>query len=116
VIKNTTTFIATDGLHHATISDDGLVSLKWLMWKCKGRSRLCFFFKPVSPSCSTHHEDLEIYDVKWARYDTWWFYTEEDNVNFVKQMDKTFSLRLMKRGRGWHILGLLRQLQLQWIL
>jgi diaminopimelate epimerase len=28
VIKNTTTFIATDGLHHATISDDGLVSLK----------------------------------------------------------------------------------------
>ena len=30
VIINTTTFIAMDGLHHATISDDGLVSLQMI--------------------------------------------------------------------------------------
>jgi diaminopimelate epimerase len=30
LIKNKTTFIATDGLHHATIGTDGLVALQMI--------------------------------------------------------------------------------------
>ena len=30
VIDNATTFIATDGLHHATVAEDGLVSLQMI--------------------------------------------------------------------------------------
>lgn len=64
IIKNNTTFIATDGLHHATISDDGLVSLQMIdVADIKIESDYVFL-----NTGSPHHvqlvDDLEHYDIK----------------------------------------------------
>ena len=102
VIQNNTTFIATDGLHHATITDDGLVSLQMIdVTKVKVNPEYVYM-----NTGSPHHvqivEDLENYDIKGngARIRYGDLYGKEgSNINFVKQIDKnTFSLRTYERG------------------
>ena len=102
VIQNNTTFIATDGLHHATITDDGLVSLQMIdVTKVKINPEYVYM-----NTGSPHHvqivEDLENYDIKGngARIRYGDLYGKEgSNINFVKQIDKnTFSLRTYERG------------------
>ena len=102
VIQNNTTFIATDGLHHATITDNGLVSLQMIdVTKVKINPEYVYM-----NTGSPHHvqivEDLENYDIKGngARIRYGDLYGKEgSNINFVKQIDKnTFSLRTYERG------------------
>lgn len=102
VIQNNTTFIATDGLHHATITDDGLVSLQMIdVTKVKVNPEYVFM-----NTGSPHHvqivDDLENYDIKEngarIRYGDLYGKTGS-NINFVKQIDEnTFSLRTYERG------------------
>jgi diaminopimelate epimerase len=102
VIKNTTTFIATDGLHHATISDNGLVSLQMIDVENVKVDQDYVFLNTGSPHHVQLVEDLENYDIKQngARIRYGDLYGKAgSNVNFVKQMDKdTFSLRTYERG------------------
>ena len=102
VIQNNTTFIATDGLHHATITDDGLVSLQMIdVTKVKVNPEYVFM-----NTGSPHHvqivDDLENYDIKenGARIRYGDLYGKAgSNINFVKQIDEnTFSLRTYERG------------------
>ena len=102
VIQNNTTFIATDGLHHATITDNGLVSLQMIdVTKVKINPEYVFM-----NTGSPHHvqivDDLENYDIKEngarIRYGDLYGKTGS-NINFVKQIDEnTFSLRTYERG------------------
>ena len=102
VIQNNTTFIATDGLHHATITDNGLVSLQMIdVTKVKINPEYVYM-----NTGSPHHvqivEDLENYDIKGngARIRYGDLYGKAgSNINFVKQIDEnTFSLRTYERG------------------
>ena len=102
VIQNSTTFIATDGLHHATIADDGLVSLQMIdVDEVKVNSDYVFL-----NTGSPHHvqlvDDLENYNIKEngaaIRYGNL-YGKAGSNINFVKQIDdSTFSLRTYERG------------------
>ena len=102
VIENETTFIATDGLHHATIADDDLVSLQMIdVAEIKVSSDFVFL-----NTGSPHHvqlvDDLENYNIKGngaaIRYGEL-YGKEGSNINFVKQIDdSTFSLRTYERG------------------
>lgn len=102
IIKNNTAFIATDGLHHATITDDGLVSLQMIdVADIKIESDYVFL-----NTGSPHHvqlvDDLEHYDIKGngarIRYSDL-YGKQGSNINFVKQFDETtFSLRTYERG------------------
>ncbi|SHG37999.1 diaminopimelate epimerase [Flavobacterium segetis] len=102
VIINTTTFIAMDGLHHATISDDGLVSLQMINVNAVNVNQDYVFLNTGSPHHVQLVEDLENYGVKenGARIRYGDLYGEVgSNVNFVKQVDEnTFSLRTYERG------------------
>ena len=102
VIENNTTFIATDGLHHASVAKDGIVSLQMIdVSNIKIESNYTFM-----NTGSPHHvqlvEDLEHYNVKEngaeLRYGTL-YGKEGSNINFVKKIDETtFSLRTYERG------------------
>jgi diaminopimelate epimerase len=102
VINDSCSFIATDGLHHATVADNGLVSLQMIdVTNIKKESDYTFM-----NTGSPHHvqlvEDLEHYNVKDSgaaiRYGTL-YGKEGSNINFVKQIDDdTFSLRTYERG------------------
>jgi diaminopimelate epimerase len=102
VIENKTTFNAVDGLHHATINDDGIVSLQMIdVSKIKKESNYTFL-----DTGSPHHiqlvDDLENFNVKEQgaaiRYSE--LYGEKgSNINFVKKINATtFSLRTYERG------------------
>ena len=102
IINNSCTFIATDGVHHATIASDGLVSLQMIdVTQVKITSEYVFL-----NTGSPHHvqlaEDLEHYNIKdngaAIRYGAL-YGKDGSNVNFVKQIDgSTFSLRTYERG------------------
>ncbi len=102
VIDNTTTFNAIDGLHHASVSDDGIVSLQMIdVVNIKKESDYTFL-----NTGSPHHvqivEDLERFNVKdngaAIRYGAL-YGKEGSNINFVKKIDDaTFSLRTYERG------------------
>ena len=102
VIKDSCTFIATDGLHHASVANDGIVSLQMIdVTNIKKESDYTFM-----NTGSPHHvqlvEDLEHYNVKEngvaLRYGS--LYGEAgSNINFVKKINEdTFSLRTYERG------------------
>ena len=101
-INNNCTFIAADGLHQATISEDGLISLQMKeVSNIKIESNYVFL-----DTGSPHHvqlvEDLENYNVKEngasIRYSELYGKTGS-NINFVKQINEdTFSLRTYERG------------------
>lgn len=102
VIESTTTFNAVDGLHHATVNDDGIVSLQMIdVSKIKIESDYTFL-----DTGSPHHvqlvDNLENYNVKEngaaIRYGEL-YGKPGSNVNFVRKIDETtFSLRTYERG------------------
>lgn len=102
IIQNKATFIATDGLHHATISENGIVSLQM---KDVDEVRIeddYVFLDTGSPHHVQLVEDLEHFDVKAKgaaiRYSAL-YGKSGSNVNFVSQKSAdTFSLRTYERG------------------
>lgn len=102
VIENETTFIATDGLHHATIAPDAIVSLQMIDVDAINKFDNYTFLNTGSPHHVQLVDDLEHYNVKEngaaIRYGEL-YGKPGSNVNFVKKVDdKTFSLRTYERG------------------
>ena len=102
VIKNDATFNAIDGLHHASVSQDGIVSLQ-MIDVLEIKETLDYSFLNTG---SPHHvqlvEDLEHYNVKEngaaIRYSDLYGKTGS-NINFVSKIDDTtFSIRTYERG------------------
>ncbi|MFC6096795.1 diaminopimelate epimerase [Flavobacterium qiangtangense] len=102
VIENKTTFIATDGLHHATISENGIVSLQMKDVDAVKIEEDYIFLDTGSPHHVQLVEDLKNYPIKEKgaeiRYGN--LYGQAgSNVNFVHQNDTdTFSVRTYERG------------------
>ena len=102
LIGNKTTFIATDGLHNATISTDGIVSLQMKNVDTVDINAEFVFLDTGSPHHVQMEDDLSDLNVKTAgaqiRYSDLYGKTGS-NVNFVRQdNDHTFSLRTYERG------------------
>lgn len=102
IIEKQTTFIATDGLHHATISDNGIVSLQMKDVDNVKIEEEYVFLDTGSPHHVQLVEDLKSYPIKEKgaeiRYGE--LYGQAgSNVNFVSQNDAdTFSVRTYERG------------------
>ena len=102
IIQNETTFIASDGLHYATVSEENIVSLQMIdVTEIKNTSEYSFL-----NTGSPHHvqlvADLENYNVKengaTIRYGDL-YGKEGSNVNFVKKInDSTFFFFFYERG------------------
>ena len=102
VIENETTFIATDGLHHASFEDNGLVSLQMIDVPTIDIKKDYSFLNTGSPHHVQMVEDLEHYNVKEngsaIRYSEL-YGAAGSNINFVKKIDDTtFRLRTYERG------------------
>jgi len=102
VIQNQTTFIATDGLHHATISEDGIVSLQMIDVANVIITPNHVFLNTGSPHHVEIVDDLEHFDIKTngakIRYSDL-YGKAGSNVNFVKQIsENSFALRTYERG------------------
>ena len=102
VIQDNTTFIATDGLHHASIADSGNVSLQMIDVADIKITPEYVFMNTGSPHHIELVDDLEHYNVKesGARIRYGELYGKQgSNINFVKKIDETtFSLRTYERG------------------
>ena len=102
VIQDKATFIAADGLHHATVSDDGLVALQMIDVDEVKIASDYVFLNTGSPHHVQLADDLETMDIKGKgsaiRYGEL-YGAKGSNVNFVKQLsDDTFALRTYERG------------------
>lgn len=102
IIENETTFIATDGLHYAKISDDGIVSLQMKDVDTIKIEKDYVFLDTGSPHHVQLVEDLKHFPIKEKgaeiRYGELYGQTGS-NVNFVKQKSEdTFSVRTYERG------------------
>jgi diaminopimelate epimerase len=102
VIQNETTFIATDGVHYATINDDNIVSLQMIDVADIKNTPEYSFLNTGSPHHVQLVSDLEQYNVKEngasIRYSKL-YGKEGSNVNFVNKINEdTFSLRTYERG------------------
>lgn len=102
VIENTTTFIATDGLHHATVENNGLVSLQMINVSIINNTTEYSFLNTGSPHHVQIVDNIENYNVKEngaaIRYGALYGATGS-NINFVKKIDdNTFRLRTYERG------------------
>nr|WP_315252939.1 diaminopimelate epimerase [uncultured Flavobacterium sp.] len=102
VIENETTFIAIDGLHHASFEDNGLVSLQMIDVPAIDIKKDYSFLNTGSPHHVQMVEDLEHYNVKdngaTIRYGEL-YGAAGSNINFVKKIDDTtFRLRTYERG------------------
>ncbi|WP_075343259.1 diaminopimelate epimerase [Tenacibaculum agarivorans] len=100
VIQNKTTFIATDGLHHAEINN-GIVSLQMIDVDKVDTHKTHLFANTGSPHHVELVENIEQYDVftngRAIRNDI--YGTEGSNVNFVEQKDtNAFKVRTYERG------------------
>jgi diaminopimelate epimerase len=102
IIQDETTFIATDGLHYATVATDGIVSLQMIDVDEIKNTPEYSFLNTGSPHHVQLVEDLEHYNVKEngaaIRYGE--LYGQDgSNINFVIKIDNTtFSLRTYERG------------------
>lgn len=102
IIDKSATFMAIDGLHHATISDNGIVSLQMKEVDSVINSNDYFFLDTGSPHHVQLVSDLFHFDVKEKgaaiRYSN--LYGKAGaNVNFVEQINSdTFSIRTYERG------------------
>jgi len=102
VIKNKTIFIATDGLHHASVEADAVISLQMIDVDKIQKNDSYTFLNTGSPHHVQIVDDLEHYNVKEngaaIRYGE--LYGEKgSNINFVKKInDSEFSLRTYERG------------------
>ena len=102
VIDNSCTFIATDGLHHATIAENGQVSLQMIDVSNVKITPDHVFLNTGSPHHVQLVEDLENYNIKdngaAIRYGAL-YGKDGSNINFVKQINAdTFTLRTYERG------------------
>lgn len=102
VMNNEATFIATDGLHHATIDKIGIVSLQMKDVDEVKIDSEYVFLNTGSPHHVTLVNDLEHYNVKEngaeIRYSDL-YGKAGSNVNFVNQIsDNHFRLRTYERG------------------
>ena len=102
VINNETTFIATDGLHHATIFENGIVSLQMKDVDQVNIHTDYVFLNTGSPHHVTLVDDLEHFDVATngakIRYSDL-YGKAGSNVNFVKQINENhFAVRTYERG------------------
>jgi diaminopimelate epimerase len=102
IIENKTTFMATDGLHNATIDNFGIVALQMKdVDEVKVQSDYVFL-NTGSPHHITLVDDLENYDIKnngaKIRYSNL-YGIAGSNVNFVKQISNNhFAVRTYERG------------------
>jgi diaminopimelate epimerase len=103
VINNQAIFMATDGLHHASVGgDDAIVSLQMIDVDEIQKNDSYTFLNTGSPHHVQLVDDLRLYNVKEngaaIRYGE--LYGEKgSNINFVKKIDDdTFSLRTYERG------------------
>lgn len=102
VIQNKTTFIATDGLHQATIFENGIVSLQMKDVDTIKIEDEYIFLNTGSPHHVTLVNDIENYNVKTngaeIRYSDL-YGKAGSNVNFVSQLaNNHFRLRTYERG------------------
>lgn len=102
LIDAETTFIATDGLHYATIDNDNIVSLQMKDVDEVQQNDSHVYLNTGSPHHVQMVEDLHIFDVKnqgsKIRY-SGLYGTAGSNVNFVSQTDDDkFALRTYERG------------------
>lgn len=102
IINTETTFIATDGLHFATINDAGIVSLQMKDVDEVQQNETHVFLNTGSPHHVQMVEDLHIFDVRnegsKIRYSNL-YGNVGSNVNFVSQTDENkFRLRTYERG------------------
>ncbi|WP_396171424.1 diaminopimelate epimerase [Flavobacterium sp.] len=102
IIKDRCTFIATDGLHHASVANDGIVSLQMIDVANIKKESDYIFMNTGSPHHVQMVEDLEHYNVKEngaaLRYGSL-YGAAGSNINFVKKINEdTFSLRTYERG------------------
>ena len=102
VISTSCTFVATDGLHHATIKENGQVSLQMIDVSNVKITPEFSFLDTGSPHHVQMVEELKNYNIKEIgaaiRYGEL-YGAAGSNVNFVKQIDaNTFSLRTYERG------------------
>ena len=102
VIQNKTTFVAADGLHHATVGDDAIISLQMIDVDEIQKNDSYTFLNTGSPHHVQIVDDLRNFNVKETgaaiRYSD--LYGEKgSNINFVKKInDSEFSLRTYERG------------------
>ncbi|HWR94368.1 MAG TPA: diaminopimelate epimerase [Flavobacterium sp.] len=102
IIQDQTTFIATDGLHYAAISDDDLVALQMKDVADIKVTDNYIFLNTGSPHHVQIVEDLKHYNVKekGAKIRYGELYGQSgSNVNFVSQIsENNFALRTYERG------------------
>lgn len=102
VIDNKAAFEAIDGLHYATINEEGVVSLQMTDVAHINLHDNYTFLNTGSPHHVTIVDDLENLDVKREgskiRYSDL-YGKAGSNINFVKQIEKdTFAVRTYERG------------------
>lgn len=102
VIQNETTFIATDGLHYATIAENGIVALQMKDVDTIKVESDYVFLDTGSPHHVLISSDLRNTDIKTEgakiRYSEL-YGAKGSNVNFVSQvLDDTFAVRTYERG------------------
>ena len=102
IINHTTTFIATDGLHVATIQESGTISLQMIDVNDVLIKDDYVFLNTGSPHHVAHVKDLQNIDVKQngkaIRYSNL-YGIEGSNVNFVQQISEVhFAIRTYERG------------------
>ena len=102
VIENKTTFMAIDGLHHATINQNGIVSLQMQDVSDIKIEKDYTFLNTGSPHHLILVENLPIYNVKenGSRIRNSDLYGKAgSNVNFVSQISENeFTIRTFERG------------------
>jgi len=102
VISDSCTFIATDGLHHASVANDGIVSLQMIDVSKVKIAEDYVFLNTGSPHHVQLVDDLENYNIKEngaaIRYGSL-YGAAGSNINFVKKINEdTFALRTYERG------------------
>ena len=102
IISDQTTFLATDGLHHAYVLDNGIISLGMKDVTEVKIEKDYVFLNTGSPHHVVLVDDLDNYEVKSngakIRYSDL-YGNAGSNVNFVKQLsDNHFRLRTYERG------------------
>ncbi|MFL9830730.1 diaminopimelate epimerase [Flavobacterium sp. ST-87] len=102
IIGDTTSFNAVDGLHHASVSQEGIVSLQMIDVDGIKTNADYTFLNTGSPHHIQLVDDLENYNVKEngaaIRYGEL-YGKAGSNINFVKKIDDTtFALRTYERG------------------
>ncbi len=102
IIDNSTSFMAVDGIHHATISDDNIVSLQMKNVDFVNSQSNYTFLDTGSPHHIEMVASISNLDVKFQgaaiRYSDL-YGSAGANVNFVEQIsDDTFSIRTYERG------------------